>query len=387
MKPGGADLRDLLSYSESWYIHKKTPYIGNNLYPPLASIMFTPLLYFDFTMAYKFITVISLICYIVASFYLPCWINQQKQTSPSLMLIFTSGLFSYGFHFEIERGQFNIIAFLICLSSISIFYRFERHRYLAYILFTLSVQLKVYPFIYIIMFIKDWGDYKNNIMRIAGLSILNISLLFILGPRVFFDFITAIRGQIAAPYLWIGNHSIRGFISYVSSPQAYKKGDQIPNLLWMGNYRDEIQIVFFSLVAMCLLLVVFRAYRRKRNGVDPYLLLACTISALLIPSVSHDYKLSILMGPMAIALSAKDFSNVTYRKFRSIGFYVLTFVLSCGYSSLLFSYTNKFTPLLRSALPALMIILFVTTLLSFFDHANIPTEIAIDGDDPLRLRA
>ena len=56
---------------------------------------------------------------------------------------------------------------------------------------------------------------------------------------------------------------------------------------------------------------MFQCYRQKQNGINPFLLLACTIGALLIPSVSNDYKLSILAAPVAIFLTNNRFWEQT----------------------------------------------------------------------------
>jgi len=94
------------------------------------------------------------------------------------------------------------------------------------------------------------------------------------------------------------------------------------------------------------------------------LLLACTIGALLIPPVSHDYKLSILAAPVAILLS--EMSSYTEGAIRSPRHFLtmmLVFILSFAYSTTLFSYTNK--PLFMAYnFPALMTMLLVTTCLS-----------------------
>jgi len=56
------------------------------------------------------------------------------------------------------------------------------------------------------------------------------------------------------------------------------------------------------LVLGLLFLGVARAYKKNQTGIDPYLLFTCACAALLIPPISHDYKLPILVGPAAILL-------------------------------------------------------------------------------------
>jgi len=110
------------------------------------------------------------------------------------------------------------------------------------------------------------------------------------------------------------------------------------------------------------------------------LLLACTIGALLIPSASHDYTLSILAAPVAVLFldlsSTSDRAPATHG--RSVD-KILVFVLSFLYSTTLFSFIHKtitinsfnyrlfrnslsYNNLLSSNFIALMAMLFVLTL-------------------------
>ena len=44
------------------------------------------------------------------NFVLPPPANSRKRLTPELLLVFVTGLLSYGFQFELDRGQFNVIA-------------------------------------------------------------------------------------------------------------------------------------------------------------------------------------------------------------------------------------------------------------------------------------
>ena len=64
-----------------------------------------------------------------------------------------------------------------------------------------------------------------------------------------------------------------------------------------------------ALVLILLMLGIFQAYRRNRRGIDPYLLFICTCAAMVIPQISHDYKLPVLAGPAAILLMTLKLSK------------------------------------------------------------------------------
>jgi glycosyl transferase family 87 len=344
--PIGVDLRYMLSYSESWFVHQQTPYITNNLYPPLATVLFTPLLFMDFSLAYKLVTLATVLCYAVMAFVVPYWVGKEKPVSPSLMLVFITGLFSYGFQFELERGQFNVIAMSLCFLAIWIYHFHNRYRYLGYLLFSISVQLKVFPIIFIVMLISNWHDWRRNIRRMLILSALNFALFFILGLHTFNDFVLAITAQAVNPFVWVGNHSITSFVA-------------------LGSYSSPgaVKLLMLTLVAVCMFSIMLQAWRQNRQGISPPLLLACAIGALLIPPVSHDYTLPILVAPVAILLS----DGSAFQRAGGVRGHLLAVVLllitSVAYSSTLFSYTNK-PLLLQNNFLALLTTLLAITLLS-----------------------
>ena len=99
-------------------------------------------------------------------------------------------------------------------------------------------------------------------------------------------------------------------------------------------------------------------------GFDPYLLVVCTIASMLIPSISHDYKLPILAAPFGIALSAVRPPATTRERIIS-GLSLVA--ISVSYCSMLFSYVNKPMCLRNNFLP-LMVVLLGFTILAQMDR-------------------
>ena len=360
INPIGVDLKQTLDYSEAWAIRGSTPYIGTNTYPPAASVLFAPLLFLDFFTAYRILTLITLLCFASSTLLFPLWIRKERNLSSLLVLIFITGVFSYGFQFELERGQFNVIAFFLCLLAVYIYHYHHKWRYVAYLLFSISIQLKLFPAIFIIMFVRDWRDWKGNLKRILAISASNCAALFVLGLPVFTDFVNAVRERSVNPYVWRGNHSIKSFVTLVATQASGTL--KMSSLAWVNEYRWLAEVGLLSFVGICLLLIILRAYQQNTAELNPFLLMACTIGALLIPSVSHDYKLSMLPASLAIAL--RDGSSSSGSKTRRLSSIGLVSMVSLAYSSTLFSYMNK--PLyLANNLPALVVILLAVTALYF----------------------
>jgi Glycosyltransferase family 87 len=136
----GVDLQQMLSYSKE-LLNGRSPYIGNNIYPSLASIVFIPFCLMDFRSAYMFITMLTL-CSYWAMFYLA-----QKivgKVAPETVLIFVAGLFSYGLAFSLERGQFYAITMALLMWALYLYHYTDR-KYLAWTLFIIATQLKIFP--------------------------------------------------------------------------------------------------------------------------------------------------------------------------------------------------------------------------------------------------
>jgi hypothetical protein len=113
-------------------------------------------------------------------------------------------------------------------------------------------------------------------------------------------------------------------------------------------------VVVIALIAV----VLRRAWRARGDGVNPYLLLALTIGALVIPSISNDYKLPVLAPALSIFLVSGGSPKDTGRK--SI-FYSLVLLISLSYSITTFSLGLR-PPLLDNSFPILFGILAFTTM-------------------------
>jgi hypothetical protein len=340
--PIGLDLAQMLDYSRMWFLRKQSPYVGANPYPPLATVVFVPLLFVDATTAYHLMTLLTLVCYVVCVLVLPWLLNRRAERAPLLLMVFITGLFSYGLHFELERGQFNLLAVSCCLFALYLFHHHDRAKYLAYLLFCLAVQLKIYPAIFVLLFVKDSRDWRRNLTRIFGLLMVNVGLFFALGVGIFQDFFNALIRE-SGSNLWIGNHSIRSFVLLAPLP-----------------HKSIFQCLLLGIVVGCIGLIMIHSYRQRLTQFNAPLFFACTVAALLIPSVSNDYKLTLLTAAMSVAFPhhRRSILPVAKRVFSSL----LLLVVAFAYASTLYSFTNK--PLLfKNNLPALLTILCAWTIL------------------------
>ena len=355
LSPIGHDFRGIVLLSSTWLHTRTFPLV---IYPPFTLVFFAPFTLLNYGAGYKILTCIILICYILTTLILPFWMSAQKSISALAMLVFVTGMVSYGLQFEIERGQWNLIAFTFCLIAIYIFHHYPRRRWLAYLFFTISVQLKLFPAIFVFALIEDWSDWKDNLKRFVGLGIFNIATFFIFGldpVRQTIGYYINLHGLIFGPP---NNISISSFAAlFLSSGLLPQQGF----FLWLEANDGVFQFLLFAFFVLCFVIILGRAYKGNGSGFDPFVFMACVVGALIIPSISFDYKLSIL--PASVALSIPAILERQGGRNRSL-VSLLVFVLFMVFSSTLYSYRVK-PEIIRNDLPALLVILAIYTILSF----------------------
>jgi hypothetical protein len=370
INPIGYDLVQMINYPTSWLKLGTTPYVGGNLYPPLTTVIFAPLINLDIRTTYIAITSLTLICFLGIAFLFPLGFLKKGSIPPTLILLFVCGLTSYGLMFELERGQFNVIAMALSFIAIYIFHRQPKFSWVAYILFTIAIQLKMYPAIFIVFFVRDWKDIKANLIRILGLGIANLALFFCLGWGIFQDFIGALRWKANDPGFWVGNISIRSF-AQDWFPRTVLKFINIPSAGFDTGGKRIFEIALYLIVFFLLVIVLTKAIRKRKPEVDPFLLFTCSCAALLIPPVSHDFKLPILVGPAAYFLICM-FKN---KKEKSSKRWIITvgliFLFSIAYFSTQYSYVQK-SPLIANNFLAVFVMMVIVTVLSLADAGPNP---------------
>jgi hypothetical protein len=302
-RPPGIDLHMLLDYSRAW-LAGGNPYVGLNPYPPLAAVLFAPLTALPFAGAYAFLTVLTLAAFISVAVVLPLRALPGADRL-AVLGIALAGLCSYGLCFELRWGQFNVLALAGTAWGIFLFHRGRSRgaRLAGLGLFSLAIQLKVYPAIFVFALARDARAWRTNLARWAALGLFNLALLFALGPRVFADFLHSLKAQAEAPYVWAGNHSIQSFAE------------------WAG--RPALAPVLAGFFAMCFLGALGQAARRPGRASFAGLVLMAALGAMLLPGVSHDYKLpAFALGFAFFAAAARPLPLANFRDRAAAGLWL-----------------------------------------------------------------
>lgn len=355
----GNDLRQIVEFSSAYFTKSISPYTGANYYPPFTTIFFAPLMFFSHFTNYIIISSITLTLYGFYLIYYPIRFSNRKVLNEIFILFILTGFISYGFQFEMERGQFNVIAVFLCITAVYLFHYKPKYRILSYILFTFSIQLKIYPAIFFLMFIEDWSLWKENLRRILLLALINFLLLFILGVNVFNDFIFYIFSYSTNPAAWTGNHSISSFIILLTEKSVERLG--ITWLSWTDNYNSFAKLFLFIIYLMILFWVTYDIIKKKEKGFNKKLLFVCIIGALVIPPVSHDYKLALLALPTALMF---DEFNYKINSSLNSSMKIMIILASFFYSSTIFSYSNK-PVYLSNNFPFIFLLLITILIIDF----------------------
>ena len=355
VSPIGYDFKAIVSFSSAW-IHSGE--LVPIVYPSFTLIFFAPFTLFESETGYKLVVFISLLCYVFITLVLPQWINHSKGISPLAMLLFVTGLLSYGLQFELERGQWNVIAFTFSLLAVYLFHDHPRLRWLSYVFFTIAVQLKLYPAIFVFVLVEDGSDWKNNIKRFVGLGLVNLLALFMFGVspvlNTFNYMVQSEASHVGRPF----NLSISSFVLQILSLRF------LPHkriILWLQANPWLPQFILLAIFGVCFVIILRRAYKKDSKGLNPIVFLACTIGACLVPALSFDYKLAFLPASVILLFPILPSFEQGGKRFSII---FITFLFSLAYSSMLYSYTDK-PEILQYNLPALFVLLMICVVLAY----------------------
>ena len=337
--PPGVDLRQMLAYTARLGAGA-SPYVGSNLYPPLAAVLFHPLLGISVASALALLSGLSLLAWAGLVFAVP--IRASRGPDPFVVAACgAAGLLSPALLFELERGQWNAIATAAAVAGAALFRARPRLAIPALVLLTLGIQLKLYPAVYVLLLRRPGEPAARTIRRLAILATVNAALFFVLGPSVFLDFLAGVREQTVHPFTWHGNHSIRSFVletASLSSSAALAQG---------GLALFVVAAVLSSVPSA-----------DSSDLLPPRLLLTLTLAALLLPAQSHDYKLVLLPGPLALfagTLSPPCASGLRLRRI------ALAVSMGAAFATTFVPYGLK-PALLGNNAPALLFLLAAATL-------------------------
>ena len=346
--PFGDDFKFNIDKVQSIIFRRES--LGGSYYSPASFLFFIPFALVGFDSAYRIFTFIKIAFFVLVTFIIPVvFIAKKDYSLPTFFLL--TGLVCYGLEYELERGQSYSLVYALLFISIFLFQNYYAKRlvrYLAYILFSMTIQMKLSPVIFVVFFVRDWNNLKSNINRIILLGSFNLLLVFATGVGNAMDFFMSISriGGSSSPYSGMENHSINSYVKWIQSTIF----DDISGLSKL--------LVGFALACLGLLLIRFILDNRHQGDfkIDPIFFMGLSMAALLIPNENNDYTLAIIplilsVGIcMELALSNCRLNNLDL------------FILSLLYSITLFPNAAKPHLLFiqNNCLPILLMLVYLT---------------------------
>jgi hypothetical protein len=346
-RPDFVPFKESVGYDLDWEIQASQGYFerGYTGQLPVNVLVFAPLQYLDFGTAYRIFAISSLTAFLFLAIIFPLLIQKKEKALFPIAIFGIAGLFSYGLQFEIEQGQYNLIVFVLCLIAIYLFHYHPRLRILAYSLFSVGLQMKLWPGVFILMLVDDWRDWKTILKRFSLLLAANVILLFVLGPPRVLTSFNYIQTEFLE-HIGAWTHSIQGgLISWGR------------NSVWIMANSDWLTFALFGILAGSITATLYKIIRDKERGINPYLFFVCVLAAMLVPTLSNDYKIPMLIAPMIIFVSSVILPKKGPRRAAVI---VLIFIAALAHSTTYFSFVIK-PPLLENNMPVLVVLLIAIT--------------------------
>jgi len=313
------------------------------IFSPFYVLVFGMLSTLTDTGARAIFALLSTASYIVACLCALRWLTGTKRIPRVTIFVMVAGLASYGFAFDLERAQWNLPVTLLCLGAISLWHTgVTRKRVLAAVLYAIAVHLKIWPIFLCFCFVAPAAGVIRNVKTLVYLGICNVLLLFVLGPSFLVRYVDIVRSRLPhTNNFWSGNMSIASLTFKLSEKTGY---------------ASSAGALLYILTLVSVVYVLYTMYRNGYNGNNVNVIAACTLAALLIPKVSHDYKLTILTVVMAIYFG--DIKITVNNKIKLCLQLSLLIVISICYNITLYAnWQKRFAGMFTPNTPLLVVIL------------------------------
>jgi len=288
-KPTGIDFRDGLYDPAAAFT---TAHSG---WPPLTLLLGRPFTLLSFNAGYH-IQVGILVALALAAAVLSAKLAMKAACDPdlsgqgrridatqlSLILGFWL-LTSYGFMYEVERGNIDLYALVFALLSVWLMLRLPRSAWWPAILLAVAINLKFYPGVLLVILF-----WRYRWRAVLPVFVANAALLLIAGPGNVRSTVTGLTAiQSTQRSLWWGNHSAAALANVLRDVTGWA-----PSWIYV-----PLLLVPLALWALTLLLLVRRGWSDRRAVLAAA---ACVPVMGVVPAISHDYKLVLYVFPLAV---------------------------------------------------------------------------------------
>lgn len=288
-KPTGIDFRDGL------YDPAPAFTTAQSGWPPLTLLLGRPFTLLRFTAGYH-VQVGILVALAVAATVLSAKLAMKAACIPDLSgqarridarqlgLVFGFWLLtSYGFMYEVERGNIDLYALFFALLAVWLMLRLPRSPWWPAIVLAVSINLKLYPGVLLVVLF-----WRYRWRAVVPAIVANAALLLVGGPANIRNTLTALSAnQSSARALWWGNHSAAALANVLRQGTAWA-----PSWIYV-----PLLVVPLALWVLTLLQLVRRGWSDRRAVLAAA---ACVPVMGVVSAISHDYKLVLYVFPLAV---------------------------------------------------------------------------------------
>jgi hypothetical protein len=312
-KPTGFDFRTGLYDSAVTF---STAYDG---WPPLTLLVGWPFTLLDVSTAYA-VQVAILVVLAVAATVLSAKLAMKAACDPDLSgqgrridagqlaLVFGFWLMtSYGFMYEVERGNIDLYALCFALLSVWLMVRLPRSAWWPAIVLAVAINLKFYPGVLLVLLF-----WRYRWRAVVPALVANVVLLLITGPGNVRNTVTALSNSESTTHaLWWGNHSAAALARVLQQVTGWAPS-------WI---HVPLLLVPLALWALTLALLMRRGWSDRRAVLAAA---ACVPVMGVVPAISHDYKLVLYVFPLAVLAAV-----ITTMSRRGLALWSVLFGLLC----------------------------------------------------------
>jgi hypothetical protein len=264
-------------------------------WPPLTLLLGRPFTLVSFSTAYV-VQVGILVALALAAVFLSARLAMRavcrpdlsgqglKVTAPQIALVMGFWLFtSYGFMYEVERGNIDLYALFFSLLAVWSMIRLPKSPWLPATVLAVAIGLKLYPAVLLALLF-----WRYRWRALLPAVVTNAVVLLIAGPANVRDFAGTLYGLQGDPRaLWWGNHSAAALANVLRG-----LGGWAPS--WIGYPLLVVPVA----VWVCTLVVLVRRGWSARGAV---LAAAASVPLMgIVPAISHDYKLVLCVFPLSV---------------------------------------------------------------------------------------
>ena len=192
-------------------------------------------------------------------------------------------LTSYGFMYEIDRGNIDLYALVFSLLAVWLTIRSSRSAWLPAAVLALAIGLKLYPAILLVMLF-----WRYRWRALAPVVVTTLVALLIAGPAALRHSLVALSSLQAGVHAeWWGQDSATAMAHVLRDHTGWA-----PSWVWY-----PLLAVPLGLWAVTMVALIRRGWN-DRNAV--LAAAACVPPMALVPAVSNDYKLVLCVFPLAV---------------------------------------------------------------------------------------